>query len=172
MTAKMLKLPAIPWIEPAINGIRLGQLIHPTTNLATLNKASSNGCIGLRESDAWYVYYYAPLGTKVVFRYDLQVKDENGNVIQLDNIYPGFEKIKIRNEAFTSAAEKIASDSLPYVIAGLLIRDKLCQSNHTNSCSSHIYRATDPVPKKYATLILASVTLKFLQQHYNPYSTT
>ena len=110
---KITKLPAIPWIEPSINGIRLGQLIHPTTNLATLNKASSNGCVGLRESDAWYVYYYAPLGTKVVFRYDLQVNNENGQVTQLDNIYPGFEKIKIRTEAFTSAAEKLTSDSLP-----------------------------------------------------------
>ncbi len=57
------KLPNIPWLEPEINGIRYGQLIHPTTNLETLGKAYSNGCISLRESDAWSVFFYAPLGT-------------------------------------------------------------------------------------------------------------
>ncbi|MBK5214247.1 MAG: L,D-transpeptidase [Flavobacteriaceae bacterium] len=96
---KLTSLPAIPWLEPAINGRSLGQLIHPTTNLATLEKASSNGCIGLRESDAWIVYYYAPLGTKVIFRYDLQGKNDKGETVQYKNIYPGFENIKIREEA-------------------------------------------------------------------------
>ena len=110
---KVTKLPAIPWLEPSVDGIRLGQLIHPTTNLATLNQASSNGCIGLRESDAWYVYYYAPLGTRMVLRYDLQVKDENGNMIQLDNIYPGFENIKVRNESLASAAKSIGDNPVP-----------------------------------------------------------
>ncbi len=109
---KVTKLPAIPWLEPSVDGIKLGQLIHPTTNLNTLSKASSNGCIGMRESDAWYVYYYAPLSTKIVLRYDLEVKDENGNIIQLDNIYPGFENIKIRDEALASAAEMKDGDSL------------------------------------------------------------
>lgn len=88
---KRTKLPAIPWLEPSINGIRIGQLIHPTTNLETLEKASSNGCIGLRESDAWIVYYYAPLGTKVDFTYELEVENENGEIIQLEDIYPDFK---------------------------------------------------------------------------------
>jgi L,D-transpeptidase ErfK/SrfK len=101
------KLPAIPWIEPSINGFSLGQLIHPTTNLETLEKAYSNGCVGLRESDAWIVYYYAPVGTKVVFRYDLKGKDEAGNNIEFNNIYPGFEKLSIQKEALETALNKI-----------------------------------------------------------------
>ena len=92
---KRTGLPAIPWLEPSINGIKIGQLIHPTTNLATLEKASSNGCIGLRESDAWIVYYYAPLGTKVVIKYELRGKNDAGETIEFENIYPGFEDIKI-----------------------------------------------------------------------------
>ena len=89
---KMTQLPIIPWLEPAIDGVSHGQLIHPTTNLATLEKASSNGCVGLRESDAWYVYYYAPLDTKVVFRYDLQAKIDKDEEIEFEDIYPDFEK--------------------------------------------------------------------------------
>ena len=85
---KVTQLPIIPWLEPAINGVSHGQLIHPTTNLATLEKAYSNGCVGLRESDAWYVYYYAPLDTKVVFRYDLQAINDKGERIEFDDIYP------------------------------------------------------------------------------------
>ena len=85
-------LPVIPWLEPEINGIRYGQLIHPTTNLETLNKASSNGCVGLRESDAWRVYYYAPLGTKVVFRYQLLGVDNEGYSLQFEDIYPGYDE--------------------------------------------------------------------------------
>ena len=92
---KNTALPAIPWLEPEINGNRYGHLIHPTTNLATLEKASSNGCIGLRESDAWIVYYYAPLGTKVVIKYELRGKNDAGETIEFENIYPGFEDIKI-----------------------------------------------------------------------------
>lgn len=87
---KNTALPAIPWIEPSIDGRSVGQLIHPTTNLATLEKASSNGCIGLRESDAWIVYYYAPLGTKVVIKYELQGKNEAGETVEFEDIYPGF----------------------------------------------------------------------------------
>ncbi|MEO5787598.1 MAG: L,D-transpeptidase [Gelidibacter sp.] len=94
---KNTALPAIPWLEPAINGRRLGQLIHPTTNLATLDKASSNGCVGLRESDAWIVYCYAPIGTKVVFKYELVGKNDAGETVEFKNIYPGFEKIKLKN---------------------------------------------------------------------------
>jgi L,D-transpeptidase ErfK/SrfK len=70
------QLPRIPFLEPEINGIRSGALIHPTTNRSTLGKAVSNGCVGLSEADAWMVYYYAPLGTRVRFRYDLKVGDE------------------------------------------------------------------------------------------------
>ena len=84
-------LPAIPWLEPAIEGRRIGQLIHPTTNLETLGKAISNGCIGLRESDAWVVYYYAPVGTKVHFKYELERVNNKGETLRFKNIYPGYE---------------------------------------------------------------------------------
>lgn len=93
---KRTALPAIPWLEPSINGIKIGQLIHPTTNLATLEKAASNGCIGLRESDAWIVYYYAPLGTKVIVKYELQGKNDQGETVQFEDIYPGFDKIELK----------------------------------------------------------------------------
>jgi len=69
-------LPSIPWLEPELNGIKHGQLIHPTTNLKTLGKSYSNGCVGLRESDSWILYYHAPLGTRVNFRYDLSLPDQ------------------------------------------------------------------------------------------------
>lgn len=85
---KRTLVPITPWLEPELNGTRYGQLIHPTTNPATLGKAYSNGCIGMREADVWRLYYYAPLGTKVVFRYDLKARDENGKRIKLDDIYP------------------------------------------------------------------------------------
>jgi hypothetical protein len=81
------KLPIIPWLEPSIGGIRHGTMIHPTTNPATLGKASSNGCIGTTEADGWTIYYNAPVGTRVIFRYDLEVPDANGNVIALKDIY-------------------------------------------------------------------------------------
>ena len=81
------QLPRIPFLEPEINRIRSGALIHPTTNLSTLGKAVSNGCVGLSEADAWLVYYYAPLGTSVRFRYDLEVLDKAGKTILLRDIY-------------------------------------------------------------------------------------
>ena len=84
---KITSLPQIPFIETEINGIRNGQLIHPTTNPATLNKAYSNGCIGTKESDAWIIYYHAPIGTKINIRYNLRVKDSLGNTITLKDIY-------------------------------------------------------------------------------------
>ena len=84
---KVTKLPRIPWLEPELNGIRYGHLIHPTTNPETLGKASSNGCIGMQEADMWRLYYYAPVGTKVVFRYDLDIMDEHGDSIRLRDIY-------------------------------------------------------------------------------------
>lgn len=84
---KVTKLPQIPFIETEINGLRNGQLIHPTTNPITLGKAYSNGCIGTKESDAWVIYYYAPIGTKIIIRYNLNIDDENGNEITLKDIY-------------------------------------------------------------------------------------
>jgi len=85
------KIPIIPWIEPAINGIRYGVMIHPTTNPETLGKAYSHGCIGTNEKDAWTIYYNAPKGTKVIFRYDLKVLNEKGDTIVLNDIYHLFD---------------------------------------------------------------------------------
>ena len=97
---KRTKLPRIPWIEPGLNGTRYGHLIHPTTNRATLGKAYSNGCVGVGEADMWRVYYHAPIGTRVHFRYDLIVVDEAGDTLHLKNIYPGYPiKAKPENEA-------------------------------------------------------------------------
>lgn len=108
------KLPNIPWLEPEINGTRYGQLFHPTTNLETLGKAYSNGCIGLRESDSWSLYFFAPLGAKVVIRYDLQITGEDGAIRELPNIYPGFEKRRARWEAAQAAAASISMmDDVP-----------------------------------------------------------
>lgn len=84
---KTTKMPQIPWLEPRINGQRYGQLIHPTTNPRTLGKAASNGCIGTTEADAWRLYFYAPLGTKVHIRYDLQEISTQGDTLRLDDIY-------------------------------------------------------------------------------------
>jgi len=84
---KTTALPQIPFIETEINGIRNGQLIHPTTNPVTLNKAYSNGCIGTKEADAWIIYYYAPIGTKVIIRYDLKAFNIDGEQIILKDIY-------------------------------------------------------------------------------------
>lgn len=80
-------VPRIPWMEPEIGGRRLGHFIHPTTNPATLGKAYSNGCVGTREGDAWRIYYHSPVGTKLNFRYDLEVIHANGDTIQLRDIY-------------------------------------------------------------------------------------
>jgi L,D-transpeptidase ErfK/SrfK len=84
---KKTRPPQIPWLEPELNGKRLGQLIHPTTNPKSLGKPYSNGCIGTREADAWRIYYAAPVGTKVVVRYDLEVVNENGDTVQLKDVY-------------------------------------------------------------------------------------
>jgi hypothetical protein len=79
-------MPLLPWLEPSINGECWGQLIHATTNENTLGKAYSNGCMGTREGDIWRVYYYAPIGTKVVIRYDRRLMG-NGDTILLKHIY-------------------------------------------------------------------------------------
>jgi len=84
---KTTLMPQIPWIETEVNGVRNGQMIHPTTNPKTLGKASSNGCIGTRESDAWIIYYYAPLGTAITIRYDLEIHNEIGTNVKLKDIY-------------------------------------------------------------------------------------
>lgn len=81
------QMPRIPWLEPELNGQRYGQLIHPMPNPRTLGKPTSNGCIGLNESDAWRLYYHAPLGTPVVVRYDLQVVGARGDTITLPDVY-------------------------------------------------------------------------------------
>jgi L,D-transpeptidase ErfK/SrfK len=84
---KVTKLPQIPFIEAEINGKRYGQLIHPTTNPVTLGKAYSNGCIGTNEEDAWVIYYYAPINTKITIRYNLKISDGNGGKVTLEDIY-------------------------------------------------------------------------------------
>jgi L,D-transpeptidase ErfK/SrfK len=84
---KVTQLPQIPFIETEINGIRNGQLIHPTTNLNTLGKAYSNGCIGTSEADAWKIYYYAPIGTKIKIRYDLEINKQSDSLYTLKDIY-------------------------------------------------------------------------------------
>jgi L,D-transpeptidase ErfK/SrfK len=81
------RMPQIPTLEPEIDGVCSGQLIHATTNPATLGKAYSHGCIGTREGDAWRIYYYAPLGTRIVIRYDLKVLTTGGDTIVLPDIY-------------------------------------------------------------------------------------
>jgi len=80
-------LPQIPFLHPTINGHEYGQAIHPTTNPTTLGKAYSNGCVGVKEADAWRIYYHAPVGTKVKIRYDLIVCDEKGKTSILPDIY-------------------------------------------------------------------------------------
>lgn len=90
---KVTKLPQIPFLETEINGIRNGQLIHPTTNPVSLGKAYSNGCIGTSEAAAWIIYYYAPIGTKVVIRYNRDVLDAFGETVLLEDIY-GYQNDK------------------------------------------------------------------------------
>lgn len=86
-------MPRIPWLETQINGIRTGQMIHPTSNPATLGKPASNGCIGMGEADAWRVYYHAPVGTRVRIRYDLMEITPAGDTIQYKDIYGYKNKI-------------------------------------------------------------------------------
>jgi len=99
---KVTQMPRIPWLEPTINGQRFGQLIHPTTNIGTLGKAYSNGCVGTSEADAWIIYFHAPLGTKVQFRYDLEVINEAGDTLQFKDIYPGFKATKKKYPVYAS----------------------------------------------------------------------
>jgi L,D-transpeptidase ErfK/SrfK len=87
-------MPQIPWIEPIIDGERYGQLIHPTTNPRSLGKAASNGCIGTSEADAWRIYFYAPVGTKVNIRYDLTAINSIGDTLHYRDIYAPKKKTK------------------------------------------------------------------------------
>lgn len=112
------KLPNIPWLEPELDGIRIGQLIHPTTNLSTLGKAASNGCIGLREADAWSLYFYAPVGTEIIIRYDLEVEGPDGQVIMLENIYPGFERKRVQRRELLASAEAMMLIDTPSCYCG------------------------------------------------------
>lgn len=84
---KTTQMPQIPWVVTEINGVENGQLIHPTTNPVTLNKAYSNGCIGTKEADAWKIYYHSPIGTKIDIKYNLNVTDSIGNKIKVEDIY-------------------------------------------------------------------------------------
>ena len=84
---KTTLMPQIPWLVTEIDGIRNGQLIHPTTNPKSLGKAYSNGCIGVKESDAWRIYYQCPIGTEINIRYDLKVIDDRGTEFLLNDIY-------------------------------------------------------------------------------------
>ncbi len=84
---KFTMMPIIPWLEPTTDGRRQGAMIHPTTNPQTLGKSYSHGCIGVSEHDAWFVYYHAPIGTPVHFKYDLQKINANGDTIFFNDIY-------------------------------------------------------------------------------------
>jgi hypothetical protein len=110
---KITKLPRIPWLDPELNGHRFGQLIHPTTNPETLGKAYSNGCIGMREGDMWRVYYYAPIGTRTVFRYDLETINDQGDTIRYKNIYPGYERPRNRTAILAAAVGVLSADQDP-----------------------------------------------------------
>jgi hypothetical protein len=103
---KLTQLPQIPFLEPSVNGQRPGSMIHPTTNPHTLGKAYSNGCIGTGEGAAWVVYYHAPLGTKIRFRYDLNVVNEGGDTLHLKNVY------KLKNPNGTLATYPVDTASL------------------------------------------------------------
>lgn len=89
---KYTLMPIIPWIEPSINGIRYGAMIHPTTNPETLGKAYSHGCIGTSEANAWTIYYNAPIGTRVIFRYQLRIASASGDTVELEDVYHMLDK--------------------------------------------------------------------------------
>ena len=84
---KITRMPFIPSLEPEIDGVRHGSMFHATTNLKTVGKALSNGCIGLREADMWTLYYHAPVGTEVTLRYDLKIVNSKNDTILLKDIY-------------------------------------------------------------------------------------
>ena len=79
------RMPVVPSLEPEIDKTRHGAMFHATTNIKTLGRAYSNGCVGLREADMWTLYYYAPPGTNVIMRYDLKVRGNHAR--ELRDIY-------------------------------------------------------------------------------------
>jgi L,D-transpeptidase ErfK/SrfK len=89
------RMPMIPWLDPELDGKRPGTMLHPTTNPVTLGKAYSHGCVGTREHDAWIIYYHAPVGTAVKYRYCIEVIDEEGKKVTLKDIY-GYGNKKCR----------------------------------------------------------------------------
>lgn len=80
-------MPIIPSLEPSIYKKRFGKVIHATTNPVSLGRASSHGCIGTTEADAWVIYYNCPIGTKVIFRYDLKIRNRGEDTILLKDVY-------------------------------------------------------------------------------------
>ena len=42
----------------------------------------SNRCVGTSEADAWMIYYNAPIGTPVIFQYDLQIVNSNRDTLK------------------------------------------------------------------------------------------
>ena len=65
---RITRMPAIPSLEPEINGRRPGKMIHATTNPITLGTAYSHGCIGVSEADMWVIYFNVPVGSTIVIR--------------------------------------------------------------------------------------------------------
>jgi hypothetical protein len=100
---KVTKMPMIPWLDPELDGRKPGAMIHPTTNVETLDQSYSHGCVGLAEYAAWIVYYHAPIGTAVKYRYCLNVKDENGTDVQLKDVY-GYGNDKCKELSIPSTA--------------------------------------------------------------------
>lgn len=68
---RITRMPAIPSMEPEINGQRNGKMIHAITNPITLGTAFSHGCVGVSEADMWTIYCSMPVGAAVEFRYEL-----------------------------------------------------------------------------------------------------
>ncbi|MBK8371974.1 MAG: L,D-transpeptidase [Saprospiraceae bacterium] len=106
------QLPNIPWLETELDGVKYGQMIHPTTNKSTIGKAASNGCIGLRESDMWALYFYAPVNTPVRIRYDLKGIDSLGNTIYFKDIYSW--KWRKPNKKESAGGESVLFNHLCY----------------------------------------------------------
>lgn len=111
-------MPQIPWLEPSINGQRYGQMIHPTTNPRSLGKMTSNGCIGLSEANAWRLYCFAPIGTKVSIRYELMEVNESGDTLRYKDIYH-------LQKTGKTGKPRTVSGFIPDTTAGICICDSL-----------------------------------------------
>lgn len=101
---KVTRMPMIPWIDPELDGKKPGAMMHPTTNVETLDQSYSHGCVGMAESSAWILYYHAPIGTAVKYRYCLNVKGEDGSNVELKDIY-GYGNSKCKEFVGTGAAK-------------------------------------------------------------------